>query len=69
MFEDEGFLRWKSWHRFLDRQDEKRRHRKGALFKTQARELSWLYADEMRTREIMYWQKVGTPYAIPGHQK
>lgn len=59
MLEDEGYIQWRNWHRFLDRQDEKRRHRKGALFKTQARELSWLYVDELRTRELMYWQKVG----------
>lgn len=57
-FEDEDYRQWKNWHHFLDRQDEKKRHKKGFEFKYRSKELSWLYLDEIRTRDVLYWQKV-----------
>ncbi|EDR04915.1 uncharacterized protein LACBIDRAFT_303794 [Laccaria bicolor S238N-H82] len=56
-FEDEDYHQWKNWHRYLDRQDERRKHKKGFEFKTRAKDLAWFFADEMRTRDVMYWQK------------
>ncbi|KAJ6543865.1 hypothetical protein B0H19DRAFT_1168702 [Mycena capillaripes] len=55
-FEDEEYYQWKNWHRYLDRQDEKRKHRRGRAFKAHAKELAWFYADEMHTRDLMSWQ-------------
>ncbi|KAJ7762757.1 hypothetical protein DFH07DRAFT_813353 [Mycena maculata] len=55
-FEDEEYYQWKNWHRYLDRQDEKRKHRRGRAFKAHAKELAWFYADEMHTRDMMAWQ-------------
>ncbi|KAG5634688.1 hypothetical protein H0H81_001093 [Sphagnurus paluster] len=57
-FEDEEYYHWKNWHRHLDRQDERRKHRRGWAFKAHSKELAWFYVDEMRTRDVMYWQKV-----------
>ncbi|KAJ7477216.1 hypothetical protein B0H11DRAFT_1296087 [Mycena galericulata] len=55
-FEDEEYYQWKNWHRYLERQDEKRKHRRGRAFKAHAKELAWFYADEMHTRDAMSWQ-------------
>ncbi|KAJ7666533.1 hypothetical protein B0H17DRAFT_1089590, partial [Mycena rosella] len=55
-FEDEEYYQWKNWHRYLERQDEKRRHRRGRAFKAHAKELAWVYADEMHTRDLIAWQ-------------
>ncbi|KAJ7727948.1 hypothetical protein B0H16DRAFT_1331305 [Mycena metata] len=57
-FEDEEYYQWKNWHRYLDHQDEKRKHRRGRAFKMNAKELAWFYADEMHTRDFMSWQAV-----------
>ncbi|KAF8966506.1 hypothetical protein BDZ97DRAFT_1808194 [Flammula alnicola] len=56
-FEDEDYLRWKNWHRFLDRQDEKKRHRKGLEFKARSKDMAWLFAEEIRIRDVLYWQQ------------
>ncbi|KAF9464273.1 hypothetical protein BDZ94DRAFT_1308053 [Collybia nuda] len=56
-FEDEDYYQWKNWHRYLDRQDERKRHKKGLEFKACSKNLAWYYADEMVTRDVMYWQK------------
>ncbi|KDR74379.1 hypothetical protein GALMADRAFT_141424 [Galerina marginata CBS 339.88] len=56
-FEDEDYHQWKNWHRFLDRQDEKKRHRRGYEFKARSKNLAWLYVDEIRTRDVLHWQK------------
>ncbi|KAJ6627358.1 hypothetical protein B0H10DRAFT_2210301 [Mycena sp. CBHHK59/15] len=56
IFEDEEYYQWKSWHRYLDREDERRRHRRGRAFKARAKERAWAYADEMRTRDLAVWQ-------------
>ncbi|KAJ7122913.1 hypothetical protein C8R44DRAFT_852693 [Mycena epipterygia] len=55
-FEDEEYYQWKNWHRYLERQDEKRKHRRGRAFKAHAKQLAWFYADEMHTRDLMSWQ-------------
>ncbi|KAF8164827.1 hypothetical protein B0H34DRAFT_213982 [Crassisporium funariophilum] len=56
-FEDEDYHQWKNWHRFLDRQDERRKHRKGFAFKSHSKDMAWFFADEIRTWDVMYWQK------------
>ncbi|KAF5372047.1 hypothetical protein D9615_008074 [Tricholomella constricta] len=56
-FEDEDYYQWKNWHRYLDRQDERRKHRRGWEFKARSKDLAWFYEDEMKTRDVMYWQK------------
>ncbi|KAG5643267.1 hypothetical protein DXG03_001277 [Asterophora parasitica] len=56
-FEDEDYYQWKNWHRFLDRQDERRKHKRGLEFKARSKELAWFYEDEIKTRRVMYWQK------------
>ena len=56
--EDEDYYQWKNWHRQLDKQDERRKHRKGFAFKAHSKELSYLFVDEMKTRAVFYWQKV-----------
>ncbi|KAJ7067868.1 hypothetical protein C8F01DRAFT_1116061 [Mycena amicta] len=56
-YEDEEFSQWKDWHRYLDRQDEKRRHRRGRAFKQYAKEAAWVYLDEMQTRDFIHWQE------------
>ncbi|RDB15664.1 hypothetical protein Hypma_003987 [Hypsizygus marmoreus] len=56
-FEDEDYYQWKNWHKYLDRQDERRKHKRGFEFKSRSKDLAWFYADEMRTRDVMYWQK------------
>ena len=56
--EDEDYYQWKNWHRLLDKQDERRKHKKGFAFRTHSKELSYLFVDEMRTRDVLYWQKV-----------
>ncbi|KAF5357707.1 hypothetical protein D9758_007532 [Tetrapyrgos nigripes] len=55
-FEDEEYQHWRNWHRFLDLQDERRRHRKGIEFKIRSKELAWCYMSEMKMRELMYAQ-------------
>ncbi|KAJ7179557.1 hypothetical protein C8R46DRAFT_1074086 [Mycena filopes] len=62
-FEDEEYYQWKNWHRYLDRQDEKRKHRRGREFKMHAKEAAWFYADEMHTRDVMSWQQEVHGYA------
>ena len=61
--EDEDYYQWKNWHRQLDRQDERRKHKKGFAFKAHSKELSYLFVDEMRTRDVLYWQKVCMDFA------
>ncbi|KAG6853171.1 hypothetical protein C0991_006349 [Blastosporella zonata] len=56
-FEDEDYYQWKNWHRYLDRQDERKKHRRGWEFKARSKELAWFHVDEMRTRDFLYWQK------------
>ncbi|KAJ6516372.1 hypothetical protein C8R45DRAFT_959919 [Mycena sanguinolenta] len=55
-FEDEEYYQWKNWHRYLDHQDEKRKHRRGRAFKVHSKELAWFYVDEVYARDLMYWQ-------------
>jgi len=57
-FEDEEYYQWKTWHRFLDKRDERRKHRRGQEFRARSGEAAWFWADEMRTRDVMYWQLV-----------
>lgn len=57
-FEDEDYYHWKNWHRHLDREDERRKHRKGLEFRARSKDMAWLYLNEMKTREVMYWQLV-----------
>ncbi|KAF8075880.1 hypothetical protein FPV67DRAFT_1664201 [Lyophyllum atratum] len=56
-FEDEDYHQWKNWHRYLDRQDERRKHKRGWEFKARSKDLAWFYVDEMKTRDVMYWQQ------------
>ncbi|KAF8816513.1 hypothetical protein BYT27DRAFT_7077083 [Phlegmacium glaucopus] len=56
-FEDEDYYQWKNWHRQLDKQYERRKHKKGFAFKARSKDLSCLFVDEMRTRDVLYWQK------------
>ncbi|KAG6916375.1 hypothetical protein DXG01_007096 [Tephrocybe rancida] len=42
-FEDEEYYQWKNWHRYLDRQDERKRHRLGWEFKARSKDLAWFY--------------------------
>lgn len=58
LFEDEDYYQWKNWHRLLDKQDERRKHKKGFAFKAHSKEVAYLFVDEMRTRDVLYWQKV-----------
>ncbi|KAG6888634.1 hypothetical protein C0995_006878 [Termitomyces sp. Mi166 len=55
--EDEDYYQWKNWHRYLDRQDERKKHKRGLEFKARSKDLAWLYVDEMHTRDLLYWQK------------
>ncbi|KAJ3780805.1 hypothetical protein GGU10DRAFT_391037 [Lentinula aff. detonsa] len=55
-FEDKDYHQWKNWHKHLDREDERRRHRRGLEFKARSKDLAWYHLNEMRTREVMYWQ-------------
>ncbi|KAE9391938.1 hypothetical protein BT96DRAFT_1023808 [Gymnopus androsaceus JB14] len=55
-FEDEDYYQWTKWHRYLDREDERRKHRKGLEFRARSRDMAWVYLNEMRAREVMYWQ-------------
>ena len=57
-FEDQDYYQWKNWHRLLDKQDERRKHKKGFAFKAHSKDLSRLFVDEMKTRDVLYWQKV-----------
>jgi len=57
-FEDEDYYQWKNWHRSLDKQDERRKHKKGFAFKAHSKELSSLFVDEIGTRDVLYWQEV-----------
>jgi len=42
----------------LDLQDEREKHKKGFEFKAHSKDLAWFFVDEIRTRDILYWQKV-----------
>ncbi|KAH8829883.1 hypothetical protein DL96DRAFT_1706725 [Flagelloscypha sp. PMI_526] len=55
-FEAQDYQEWKNWHRYLDRLDERRRHRKGLAFQHRARDLAWLYAEEFRLRDMIEMQ-------------
>ncbi|KAG5341009.1 hypothetical protein C0989_012213 [Termitomyces sp. Mn162] len=55
--EDEDYYKWKNWHRYLDRQDERKKHRRGLEFKACSKDLACLYVDEMHIRDLLYWQK------------
>jgi len=52
-------LSMEDWHRLLDKQDERRKHRKGFAFKTQSKDLSCLFIDEMRTRTFYIGKSMG----------
>ncbi|TRM68602.1 hypothetical protein BD626DRAFT_545655 [Schizophyllum amplum] len=52
--EEEEYMRWVHWHRYLDQLDNRRRHRKGFAFRARARDVSMLYLEEFRLRDIMY---------------
>ncbi|KAG6856363.1 hypothetical protein H0H87_005273 [Tephrocybe sp. NHM501043] len=58
-FEDEDYYQWKNWHRYLDRQDERKKHQRGFEFKARSKNLAWVYVDEIHTRDLLYWQKAG----------
>ncbi|KAJ7087285.1 hypothetical protein B0H15DRAFT_843371 [Mycena belliarum] len=55
-FADQEYGQWKNWHRHLEREDARRRHRRGRAFRTRARELAWVYADAVHTRELIALQ-------------
>ncbi|KAG6879421.1 hypothetical protein C0992_002795 [Termitomyces sp. T32_za158] len=55
--EDEDYYQWKNWHRYLDRQDERKKYKRGLEFKARSKDLACLYVDEMHTRDLLYWQK------------
>ncbi|KAJ3842625.1 hypothetical protein F5878DRAFT_722084 [Lentinula raphanica] len=55
-FEDEDYHQWKNWHKHLDREEERRRFRRRLEFEARSKDLAWYYLNEMRTREVMYWQ-------------
>ncbi|KAL1676777.1 hypothetical protein EV122DRAFT_279801 [Schizophyllum commune] len=55
--EEEEYARWVNWHRYLDQQEERRRHKKGYEFKARSREMSLLYLEEFRLRDVMYRMK------------
>ncbi|KAF9268372.1 hypothetical protein L218DRAFT_612458 [Marasmius fiardii PR-910] len=54
--EDEDYYEWKNWHRRLDREDEKRKYRRGLEFKARSKDMAWLYLAEMKARDVYYWQ-------------
>ncbi|KAK1220257.1 hypothetical protein PQX77_016993 [Marasmius sp. AFHP31] len=56
--EDDDYYQWKNWHRYLDREDEKRKHRKALEFKAHSKDMAWLYLAEMKARDVYYWQLV-----------
>ncbi|KAG6810463.1 hypothetical protein H0H92_011752 [Tricholoma furcatifolium] len=56
-FEDEDYYEWKNWHRFLDRLDEHKKHKRGLEFKARSKDLAWQYVEEMHARDLLYWQK------------
>ncbi|TFK43065.1 hypothetical protein BDQ12DRAFT_674326 [Crucibulum laeve] len=53
---DEDYYQWQNWHRYLDKEDERRRHRKGYAFKAHAKRQAYWYAEEMLTRDYGRWQ-------------
>ncbi|KAJ7590624.1 hypothetical protein C8J56DRAFT_1162752, partial [Mycena floridula] len=55
-YEEEEFYHWTRWHRYLDQLEERRKHRRGLEFKAHCSDQSWIYLDDMRTRELYYWQ-------------
>ncbi|KAL1687241.1 hypothetical protein GGG16DRAFT_117151 [Schizophyllum commune] len=55
--EEEEYARWVNWHRYLDQQEERRRHKKGYEFKARSREMALLYLEEFRLRDVMYRMK------------
>jgi len=57
-FEDEDYHQWKNWHRFLDHQEERNKHKRGYEFKALSKDRARLYVNEIRTRNVLYWQKV-----------
>ncbi|KAL1747749.1 hypothetical protein HDZ31DRAFT_31207 [Schizophyllum fasciatum] len=52
--EDQEYARWLKWHRYLDQQDERRRHKKAYAFKAHARDMALLYLEEFRLRDVMH---------------
>ncbi|KAL1727449.1 hypothetical protein EV714DRAFT_217251 [Schizophyllum commune] len=52
--EEEEYARWVNWHRYLDQQEERRRHKKGYAFKAHSREMALLYLEEFRLRDVVY---------------
>ncbi|KAI4522413.1 hypothetical protein K525DRAFT_283779 [Schizophyllum commune Loenen D] len=55
--EEEEYARWVNWHRYLDQQEERRRHKKGYEFKARSREMALLYLEQFRLRDVMYRMK------------
>ncbi|KAJ7638387.1 hypothetical protein FB45DRAFT_902689 [Roridomyces roridus] len=51
------YHQWKNWHRYLDRQDDKRKHRRGRAFKAHAKELALFYAEQVHTKDLIEWQE------------
>ncbi|KAL0062662.1 hypothetical protein AAF712_010499 [Marasmius tenuissimus] len=58
--EDDDYYQWKNWHRYLDHEDERRKHRKALEFKAHSKDMAWLYLAEMKARDVYYWQLVCT---------
>ncbi|KAF5390371.1 hypothetical protein D9757_005282 [Collybiopsis confluens] len=65
-FEDEDYHQWKSWRISLDREDEKHKHHRAMDFEARSGDLSWYYLNEMRARDVMYWQQ--EVYGIVGRE-
>ncbi|KAI5894446.1 uncharacterized protein SCHCODRAFT_02541058 [Schizophyllum commune H4-8] len=55
--EEEEYSRWVNWHRYLDQQEERRRHKRGYEFKARSREMALLYLEELKLRDVMYRMK------------
>lgn len=56
--EEEAYRCWRKWHRYLDHQEERRKHRKAFDFLKQSEEMSWCYMNEMKIRDYLAFQTV-----------
>ncbi|KAJ8085900.1 hypothetical protein PM082_004719 [Marasmius tenuissimus] len=54
--EDDGDYQWKIWHRYIDREDERRKHCKALEFEAHSKDVTWLYLAEMKARDVYHWQ-------------
>ncbi|KAH7916112.1 hypothetical protein BJ138DRAFT_686734 [Hygrophoropsis aurantiaca] len=56
-FEDQEYYRWKRWHRYLEKEEGRRKKKLASAYTDSCDELAWIFTEEVKTRRWIRWQK------------